>query len=259
VDLLGTNALGYSGSYETWDYATTDLVYLGFNTREDLLFHDPALRAALSRAIDRDTVAQTVFAGHAVSSPLPVHPASSRWDRPSARALAYDTDPLAALVEELKESKRSLTLLVSSENAARVSTAEFIAYQLESVGLTVTLRKLPFEDYTAALKAGQFDLYIGEVVLTADFDLSPLLSSAGTLNYGGWVSEETDALLAAMSAAAPGEAAPTRALFSHLEQQAPIAPICFKNGSVLTQWGRLSGLSPIRSNVFYQLENWIIE
>ena len=44
--------------------------------------------------------------------------------------------------------------------------------------------------------------------------------------------------------------------FAHLAQQCPIAPLVFKNGSVLTQWGRASGLDPVRNNVFYQFENW---
>ena len=48
----------------------------------------------------------------------------------------------------------------------------------------------------AALEAGRFDLYLGEVALTADFDLSALLSSDGALNYGRWQDEQTDLLLA---------------------------------------------------------------
>ena len=32
ADLTGTNALGYSGSYEAWDYSTATMLYLGFNT-----------------------------------------------------------------------------------------------------------------------------------------------------------------------------------------------------------------------------------
>ena len=32
VDLMATNAMGYGGNYQTWDYATTDFLYLGFNT-----------------------------------------------------------------------------------------------------------------------------------------------------------------------------------------------------------------------------------
>ena len=47
-------------------------------------------------------------------------------------------------------------------------------------------------------------------------------------------------------------------LHSKASEQAPIVPILFKNGSVLTQWGQLSGLNPARGNVFYQLDNWTV-
>ena len=179
------------------------------------------------------------------------------------RRLAEKLAPRGYDPEQLVQpglSGRSLVLLVNSENSAKVSAAQRIAAQLEAAGLEVTVNRLPFEDYTAALAQGDFDLYLGEVVLTADFDLSALLSSSGALNYGGWQDSQTDALLAAL-AAGSGEARTqaASALYAYLAQEAPIAPICFKNGSVLTQWGRLSGLSPVRGNIFNRLEGWIIQ
>ena len=89
--------------------------------------------------------------------------------------------------------------------------------------------------------------------------LTALLSPTGSLNYGRWQDSQISVLLTAFSQA-PDSARESAAysLYAYLTQQMPIAPICFKNGSVLTQWGRLSGLSPVRGNVFYQLENWII-
>ena len=104
------------------------------------------------------------------------------------------------------------------------------------------------------------DLYLGETALTADFDLTPLLSSAGALNYGGWQDEAADGLLYTMRAASQEDKpAAALALFDLLSEQVPIVPIAFKNGSVLTQWGKLSGLSPVRGNVFYQIENWTVK
>ena len=90
-------------------------------------------------------------------------------------------------------------------------------------------------------------------------DLTALLSPTGSLNYGRWQDSQISVLLTAFSQA-PDSARESAAysLYAYLTQQMPIAPICFKNGSVLTQWGRLSGLSPVRGNVFYQLENWSI-
>ena len=89
---------------------------------------------------------------------------------------------LTETLDNLRLSNRPIKLLVNSENAATVAAAQRIAYQLEAAGLQVSLSKLPFEDYLAALTARHFDLYVGEVGLTADFDLSALLSSSGSLN-----------------------------------------------------------------------------
>lgn len=258
VDLMGTNAMGYSGSYETWDYATTTLLYLGFNTQSGLCT-DPQARRALSLAIDRDSIAQTDYARHAVAAALPVHPNSPLYNEELAQSVSYNPEQLVAQLEELNVPRRDLVLLVNSENTAKLSAAQRIVYQLDAAGVPVTLKPLPFEEFTAALQAGSFDLYLGEVVLTADFDLTALLSSDGALNYGRWQDSQFPALLTAfLQASDSTREGAAYTLYNYLCQQMPIAPICFKNGSVLTQWGRLSGLSPVRGNVFYQLENWTI-
>ena len=259
VDLMATNAMGYGGNYQTWDYPTTDLIYLGFNTREGLC-RSQELRGAIALAVDRNTVASAIYASHAAPSPLPVHPSSGLYSQSAAAAApSYFPEQLASWLEEQRTQKWEFTLLVNSENVSKASAARQIAYQLEAAGLTVKLEQLSFEDYSAALARGEFDLYIGETVLTADFDLSPLLSSSGALNYGGWWEEAADGLLSAMQSAAPEDKpAAAEAVFALLNEHTPIVPIVFKNGSVLTQWGRLSGLSPVRGNVFYQLENWSV-
>jgi len=259
VDLLATNAMGYSGNYQTWDYGTTDFLYLGFNIQTGVC-RSAQVRRTLALAVDREAIASQIYANHAVPAALPVHPSSPLYDQSAAGAApGYDPEELAAQLEGQRLQNQTLTLVVNSENTAKASAAQRVAYQLNAAGLTVELRQLPYEDYTAALAQGDFDLYLGETVLTADFDLSPLLSSAGALNYGGWRDGETDGLLYALRAAAlEDRPAAALALFTHLNGQVPIAPIAFKNGSVLTQWGRLSGLSPVRNNVFYQFENWTI-
>ena len=258
VDLMATNATGYGGNYQTWDYPAADFLYLGFNTQAGI-FRSADARRAVWLAVDRDTIATTIYANHAISTLLPVHPASGLY-QPGSESLAYNPEALAAQVEELRLKDSSLVFLVNSENVAKAAAAQLIAYQLETAGLVVELRQLPFEEYTAALTTGAFDLYLGETMFTADFDLAPLLSSAGALNYGGWRGEESDALLAAMQAAAPEEkSVHAGAFFALFSEQAPIVPIIFKNGSVLTQWGQLSGLNPVRGNAFYQIENWSIK
>ena len=260
VDLMATNAMGYGGNYQTWDYVTTDLLYLGFNTQNGLC-RSPEVRRTLALAVDRDVITSITYANHARPALLPVHPDSPLYSQAAAQAApGYDLEGLAVRTEELRLQDRTLVLLVNSENTAKAAAAQHIVYQLEAAGLTVDFQQLAFEDFTAALTAGNFDLYLGETVLTADFDLSHLLASDGALNYSRWRDETADGLLQAMRSASP-EDKPTAAgdLFARLNEETPIVPVAFKNGSILTQWGRVSGLSPVRGNAFYQMEDWTVK
>ena len=97
----------------------------------------------------------------------------------------------------------------------------------------------------------------GEVRLTADWDLTDLVGTGGALNYGGYSNLSTDTLLAAFAAAEDRPAA-ARQLAANLLSAAPIAPICFKNNTVLTHPGVVEGLDPSPGSTFQGLERWII-
>ena len=108
---------------------------------------------------------------------------------------------------------------------------------------------------TAALARGDFDLYIGEVRLTGDFDPAPLLT--GGLNYGaGGDWELSQALDAWRGAWGEARTQAARDLWSRFAQSAPVAPLCFRRGSLLVRWGMVSDLQPTRANPFYRMEEW---
>lgn len=270
VDLNGTNALGFAGRMETTDYPTTDLIYLGFNMKNGLC-KEEGVRQAIALCLDRVSLARRYLDDHATAAALPIHPRSGDYDRTVAAALACDVEEAKAILtglgwqineEGLLERRKallSLKLIVNQENTAKAALTEAIADALRDLGCTVTVDKLPWEDLTAALAKGNFDLYLGETVLTADFDLEPLIHSKGELNYGGCDSEELDALLDACRAAAGEErTAAASALWTQLAREVPITAICFKNGSLLTQWGQVSGMTPTQRDLFFGLENWKI-
>ena len=109
----------------------------------------------------------------------------------------------------------------------------------------------------AALAAGEFDLYYGQVRLTADWDMTDLVGTSGSLNYGAYTDESTDALLAALSSSSNRQAAAER-LCARLAEETPIAPVCFQSTTVLTHPGVVEGLSPVAGSTFRHLENWTI-
>ena len=258
VDLMGTNTVGYSGSYETWDYDTTALIYLGFNTK-----NGPAssakLRRTLASSIDRNKIVEVDYARHATATTLPIHPSSPLYDNMLAATAYFDPIVLPTALANITPPEDPLRLLVATENAAKVSTAQQVATTFTALGMPTEVIQLPWDDFLNALESGNFDLYLAEILLTADFDLSPLIASNGNLNYGGWSNGNTDTLLASYrNASAQTRPVAASNLYANLLEQAPIVPICFKNGSVLTQWGRLNQLSPTQSNVFWKMEHWAV-
>lgn len=268
TDLTGTNALGYSGNYETWDCATSILLYLGFNCSSGSC-RDTVLRQAISRGIDRATVTVSLLSGHADAALLPVHPDTNLYDETLASELTYSVSAATELLEaggyQLKDGVLTrngraveLELLVNTDNSFRVSVADYLAEELAKLGLNVTVTKLPWDDFLKALGDGDFDLYLAQVKLTADFDLSPLLT--GTLNYGGFWQESTNALLSAFRASSSAaRAAAASALYADLASNVPFAPLCFLRTSVLSQWGSVSGLEPTQQNAFYHFYDWTVE
>lgn len=255
TDLTGTNPVTLTGSVSQWEADTTVLQYVGFNTTAAPL-DNAALRGALGEALNREHIVSGFLSGHGRAAQLPLSPLSSLY--PEALEIPFSAGAAAQAVTRTGYTpERTLTLLVNGENGFKTAAAEDLAEAFTVAGVPVETRILPWEEYAAALAAGDFDLYYGEVRLTADWDLTSLLSTGGALNYGGWADNRTDALLAAYGAA-ENRAAAMEALCRHLQQQAPILPVCFKSSTVLTQAGVLDGLTPAAAEPFYNLTDCTI-
>jgi len=260
-------ALGYAGSYETCDYPTTSLLYMGFKASGGPC-QSALVRQAFSRAFDRESLVQVGLSGHGDAACLPISPVHTEYDQASADLLGYDMEQASALLAQAgyqrgeednllyrRRTPLSVTVLVNSDNESRQAAADALAASLTQLGVSVTVDTLPWDNYVQALAGGRFDIYIGEVRLTGDFDPSPLLT--GALNYGGYSDWElTQALGAWKSAQGEARTQAAKTLWAKFAQDAPIAPLCFKRGSLLVRWGMASNLQPTRANPFYRMEEW---
>lgn len=126
-----------------------------------------------------------LLSGHAKAAQFPISPVSGLY--PAELHTTYSATAFSeALAACESRPTRTLRLLVNEENSFKLSVAREIAASFSAAGIDMTVTALPWADYTAALAAGSFDLYYGEVRLTADWNLAPLLATGGRLNYGGW-------------------------------------------------------------------------
>ena len=253
ADLTGTTPISATDNVTYLDAGTTVLQYLGCNTTRAPL-DDPALRRCLWSGIDRSELVSAFFSGHGIASQFPLSPASPLY--PQELEERYSAASLSSALSDIS-GRRPLTLLVNEENRFKVSAAQQIAKEFTAAGISVSVNALPWAEYTAALAAGKFDLYYGEVKLTADWDLTALLGTGGPLNYGGWADPQTDQLLSALSSATDRIGAMER-LCSYLKTQAPILPVCFKSTSVLVQANVVDGLKPTMAEPFYNFSDCIV-
>ena len=257
-DLTGLSPLSFTGDVVCTDVPDTSFHFVGFNCSNPLLA-DPLVRRALAAGVPRDQLVQGLLSGHARATQFPVSPVSPVYPQDLEETYRYEefAAAMAAAGLDSGEETHTLTMIVNQENSFKVSAARYLAETLSDFDLTVELEILSWEDYSQALERGDFDLYYGEVKMTADWNMENLVGTGGSLNYGGFSDPELDALLSTLSAAQDREAV-CRTLCARLKEQMPILSICFKDYSVLTHEGVVEGLAPTAANVFQNLDQWTI-
>ena len=220
-------------------------------------------------AIDRAELVEKTLAGHGAATSLPVHPRVAGYDTALAREWDQDLERAAALLAdggwkandngmlERRGEPLSLRLIVNQDNTFKTAAAEEAAAALERLGCEVTVDRLSWEDFITALEKKEFDLFLGETALTPDFNLEPLLGQNGSLNYTGFADGETwEGMAQYRSTQGKGRMTTLVNLCGRIAELAPIVPLCFKNGSLLTQWGQVTGAAPVQRDVFAGIENW---
>lgn len=266
TDFTSPYALGYSCDYERWDYATTDLLYVGFRYG-DSPCADPLVRQAFARTFDRSLIVDGALNGYGDVTTLPVPVGHGDWDEETAALLEYDLAEAEKLLSQAGYQKKedgllyrertplTVTLAVNSDNPVKLVTASLIADGLTRLGVTVTVNRLLWQDYLTALSKGTFDLYLGEVRMTGDFDVTELL--IGSLNYGGCDPAVLETLIAARKAGSGNaRAMASRNLWNIFALEVPVAPLCFMRESMLVRWDARVAPTPMYCDPFYNLENW---
>ena len=273
-DTTGVVGLNFHGFFETRYYDTTNLVYIGFNERRGA-GSDPLVRKAIAKIFDRDSIVSEVYGPAVRNAPLVLSSAlgeyDSAWEAGTgydprgfydviSTAIVYDWDNDGYWDNSAVAASLDITLIVNDDNDHKVAVAKNLAYALEANGLRTELQILPYNQYVRALESGDFSLYVGEVKLTPDFDLTSLLTYGGRMNYGNISDPEYKALIAAyLGSEGEEKKENARLLCAHAAEKVDIIPVCYKKYAVLTHIGEVTNLSPSVSGVFTDIKNWKID
>ena len=225
---------------------------------------DAQVRRALSLAIDRDGIVESVFAGSGLTGQSIVSPASFLFDPGSVPAPVLDvagaqaglvaagwTQAHGGWLRPGSGEPVTIELLVRDGSAAPLdqAVAELVAEDWRSLGLAVDVVALPPEELVSdRLRPGSFDIALLEIDLGLDPDPSPLFASSqasvGGTNLAGYQSSLMDRLLADFREADWDDRLDRfTALQATLLREMPIIPLVFPDEVFLTL-DEVQGLEP---------------
>ena len=249
----------YRCDYELWEVENGIFLYLGCNVLWSEYFKDgrnTELRKALTYAIDRQAIIDSYYRGRAHAATLPTSPGSPYYSESLASRYEYDPLRFVSTIQNMyipkndKGQSKKMLILVNCDDSARLRTARYLAKQLTELGLetgTLEYGGSTGTTYEQVLQAGNFDLYLGQTKLSANYDLSQFFKGWGNLGWGG-IADNT---LLNMCKEALANSGNYYNLNKMVADDAKIIPILFGYYEVYAERGQLLDLAPSRDNIFF--------
>lgn len=269
--------LGYASTNEIHAYPTTNMHYVVINENGALGKYS-SFRYAMNFAFDRENMVELLH-GNGVASPIAMYPTCDLYPTDLANDLGYDLDTCIAVLENagIKDydddgkmeymsgspQKIELVFVVCSDSSVKTGVVRRFAEDMESIGITVTVQELTWDDYMTAIKEGNYDLYYGEIRLRSNFDLTELMTvrtkdnENSNLNY----SNSTDisyleAINRYLSAGTEQQAAAYRNLAELVSLNAMLIPIGFEKQQIICHRGVVKGINANVGNPLFDFVKW---
>ncbi len=254
---------------------TNNLVYLAFND-EKAIFTETAVRCAVSILLDRDVISSQGFQGHATSAVVPFNPSwSAMKNIPLSGKASANIDGAKAILEKAGytsinhygyrcSSSKSLTctLTVCKDNAFKLAAAQQIKEQLAKLNFNVKIIELSYKEYTKAIAEGNFEMYLGEIKIPANMNISQFFTSGSTVNAALRLVDENEKEFTLCSDE-------YRALLSGslsisdfcrtFESEMPFIPVCYRCGVEIYSRDFSSQISGTCYDNFYNIDTWSVK
>ena len=235
----------YRSDAELWNCESGVFLYIGYNA-DSAVFDTSALRAALTYAIDRDSINTRFYSGFGMSATLPASPHSPYYNKALAARYGYDPDKFTEAVSAAGKTGSTVVLLVNSDDSLRLRAARAIGEMLTVGGLQVEMKELSGSAYENAIRKREFDIYLGKTRLSPNMDLSAFFDTWGDLSYGGM----DDVAAYALCLDALADEGNYYNLHRTVMEQGLLCPVLLCNYAVYTTRGIFQNLAPARDNVF---------
>lgn len=256
ADPVSVDSAASSDGVVMLEQETTDYYLMGFNCLR-APFDTKEVRQALSQAIDRQAIVDTVFFGKGQATG-PVVPTLGDWAQPIAQLPNYEVDADAAstLLTEAGQSDLTFRILVGTLYPEFVNIALVIQDQLEAIGVTAELEQVEWGTFIERWLARDFDAFVSFNGSGNDPDraLYPAFYTDASVNAFQFSNEEVDRLLDAGRTTADAET--RRATYQQVEVEiADAAPAIFISTRVayFATRDNVSGFAPTAAQTWETL------
>ena len=240
---------------------TTIFYYLAVNPAVESL-SDPARRRLVNAAINRGSLS-SILGGDAAWMPL--HPLLPEADEQAAKAWVpsdfgeycieiltedYNGDGVLEYFRDGDPTDFGFRLLVCSENEASTAAARSIADDLKRKGIKTELRLLNESDFLKAVKKRDYDMFLGSMRLTADFDLTQL--------YGDYGDDMLLKLARDFRASAGEEHLQIASeLCAYSAETCQVIPLVFQRRIIYSRQGSVREMDPSWTDPFRAVTGWV--
>ncbi len=279
IDLLSSDTLNLSEytpkrNVSSVEYDSGKFTFVGLNNQKPALLSGKT-RFALSAALDKNAILSSCNISYAEAAEVPL-PNGSFWNNslPAESALEptavlsmlaedawEDTDGNNILDKEVHGERvdLSLEILVNSENSTRMRVAEQVKTMWLTAGIRAFVTAVPFAEYQKKIQEKSYDVFIGSVDFTENYDFSFLLRTDE--NLCGVAIEHIDQTLNALALMDDEGRKQTlyHELCSVLRSEMPMIGLYFEH-DVLIFDGRIQGdITPSASDIFMDIEKWFLD
>ncbi len=267
----------------------SNLVFLGVNKNRRYLSQVLFLQS-ISSILDRSDICKSSYYGNAspALSPYPSYFAPAKdyqnlLATPNLESAEQNFEKMGYTKKDGEDYYQSgdrvvsVSLLVNSDNSVRVAAAQNIAAALNGFGVKCTVIQEKYPVYTSKISSGNYDLYLGEVRILNNMDISKLLgmvksnaektgntssnssktAKTDSAKEGSVKQENTDHAITVPQAITKfykGEIT-LGDLITVCNSDLFIIPVCHRKGLVSYSQSVNATLAPSASDLFYGFEN----
>lgn len=238
----------------------SNLVFLGLNSqRRDF---SAQLRTSLSALIDREAVARRAYLGFAAAAYSPIKQSfdtstgGEENPAPDTQEAQLDAMGYDQRDEEgwrmIGNQRFTLGLLVNSDSTQRRAAAGIIADAFAAAGIELTVESVSFAEYTQRIAEGNYDLYLGELRVPPNLDLSTLIAPHPAVGPGCVLDQE---LLDTYGRVKAGREE-LSGLDTAFRRSMPFIPLVYRRGMVALSRDFSANIVATEQDIFYNIGDW---